>query len=335
MKRKNRIFLLFSVLFLAVLACSAPGAISSYFETVNINVISPTENFRITKEGSIAYVDLQIIYEGTQESKIAIIEINGVPYNCTLYRSTEQNPVINYCGQFPIDKLGEQRIIVKVQKGNDLVVVPRSFTWQPYNGWEKLAMFLSGGDVTVGLLIICLIILVVLTALVMYMTNSSWQGVVIIVWISTTVMGIGFYMYGAPEALKALNYILGFWVTITVLAVILILGSRAIDQGYEIDTGTHVSAFSIGENGKRIEGSVIKNPRIGPAKNSGDPSIALINTVGDVGSQMNDPRGNLRQLQSGTTNKYESAVDGEIKYETIEPTGLAGLVNGLFRKKKK
>ncbi len=119
--------------------------LSSCAEKVNISIVSPPSNFRITDpytEGATFPQPVSVYYEGSQQQKIAIIKnINtGETYPCTLTSGKD-----NICGSTLITKLGAQSIQVFVAKNNkEIVTEIATFRWEPYQGLEKIAYEFSG-----------------------------------------------------------------------------------------------------------------------------------------------------------------------------------------------
>ena len=115
---------------------------SGLLENIEIKIITPSNNYRVTDEGNSTHVPVTIYYKGTYDRKTALITVNGMgPVPCDLISGQEVN-----CGSAPLTALGGQNIKVQVNKANgvDSVTTEVNFRWEPYQGLEKFAYNFSG-----------------------------------------------------------------------------------------------------------------------------------------------------------------------------------------------
>ncbi len=232
-------------------------------EKIELRIVTPTQGFRVSAdyvEGQPAPIPLEVYYQGSEPQRIALIDIKGVgTFACNLVSG-----MVNNCGTFGLTHTGDQTIKVSVGKsdGNQVSSEVR-FSWTPLQGIERAASSVSGlfGAKNLGVgyvffAILALIIFVIIIAAVV----KGLSAVAIIVWVSTAIMTLTFFLIGTESALRAFNYMLTFWVVITVICLI----GFAMSKNYSLSIPTTNVIFAEFGGGRRIEARIENGRIVGP-----------------------------------------------------------------------
>jgi hypothetical protein len=256
---KKVLSLLVLLMVLTLSACAS--------EKIELRIVTPTQGFRVSSdfvEGQSVPVPLEIYYQGSDPQKVALVKVNGIgPIPCNLVSG-----IVNNCGTFGITQTGDQEVYVSVSKSDGNFVTSKvNFVWTPLQGIEKVASSISGvfGPKNLGvgyvfLSILALIIFVIIIAA----SVKGLSAVAIIVWVSTTILTMTFFVIGTEAALTAFNYMLTFWGFITVICLI----GFGMSKGYTLTKPTaNVLFVSLGD-GQSIK-YIKENGRIlGPDQTS-------------------------------------------------------------------
>lgn len=272
---KNKLFVLLLLLVFILSACAS--------EKVDLKIVTPPQGYRVSVdyiEGQSAKVPLEIFYQGSEPQKVALITVNGLgPIPCTLNSGVQNN-----CGTIGLTSTGDQTVSVSVGKNDGSVVTTEAkFSWTPLQGIERVANSVSGlfGTKSLGVGYIFLSILaLVIFAIIIAAFVKGISGIAIIIWVSTAIMALTFFVIGTSEALAAFRYLLSFWGTITFIGLV----GYAVSKNYTLAIPTTNTITANLGHGRSLTAKIEKGKIVGP--DGDDESMELFDRITDASAKV-------------------------------------------------
>lgn len=245
------IFVLFISLLIPSLACSS---LASFTEETTLTIVSPDPEVRIGDEypadGSPIQTNLSVRMDTNTDRYIpAKIYLNGVakPDLCNL----APNEITN-CGALDLYNQGQQTVKVEIVKlSGEIISAETAFLWEPYIGWDavalKLARVAGSNSPTIGFYLFGVLFMIVFAGII-GVKNQSGQGVVLGLIVSLAILIIMFLSVSPTVAANIVASIIGLVSTSLIFGVIV----YGMSRNYEVARKSSLYITMTDANGNPI-----------------------------------------------------------------------------------